>query len=67
MKVKITMIPPRDPSVNEFDGKVVGDILKKFGLLREMYVFRKNGEVVTEAESLNEGDHVEVIKVVSGG
>ena len=67
MKVKLTMIPHNKNSVKEFDGKFVGDILKQLGLEREVYVFRKNGKVVTEAEPLNTGDHVEVIKVVSGG
>ena len=66
MKVKLTMIPPiRD--IREFEGKVVGDILGELGLEREVCVFRKNGKVVTEAEPLSDGDHIEVIKVVSGG
>jgi sulfur carrier protein ThiS len=67
MKVKLTMIPQNKKQVKEFDGKFVGDILKKFGLDREVYVFKKNGKVVTESEPLESGDHVEVIKVVSGG
>ena len=67
MKVRITLIPKIENMPGEFDGALVGDILEELGLEREVYVFRKNGKIVTEAEPLNEGDHVEVIKVVSGG
>ena len=67
MKVKITMIPKTEDSIVEFDGKIIGDILKSLKLDREVYVFKKNGKVVTESEPLSFGDHIEVIKVVSGG
>lgn len=67
MKLKITMKPQNTAKVRDLKVKFVGDILKELKLEREVHVFRKNGEVVTEAEPLKPGDNIEVIKVVSGG
>ncbi len=67
MKLKLTMLPQNKKQVRELKASVVGDLLRELGISRETHVFKKNGEVVTEAEPLKSGDHVEVIKVVSGG
>jgi sulfur carrier protein ThiS len=67
MKLKLTMLPQNKKQVRDIKAKVVGDLLRELKLEREVYVFKKNGAVVTEAEPLKSGDHVEVIKVVSGG
>ena len=67
MKLKLTMRPENKTSVKEVKAKTVGDLLGELSLEREVYVFRKNGALVTEAEPLKAGDQVDVIKVVSGG
>lgn len=67
MKLKLTLRPRNTSVTKDVKAKVIGDLLKVLSLEREVYVFKKNGEVVTEAEPLSPGDHVEVIKVVSGG
>ena len=67
MKLKLTMRPQNKAMVKNVKAKSVGDLLSELKLEREVYVFKKNGEVVTESEPLKTGDQVEVIKVVSGG
>ena len=67
MKLKLTMRPENKSMVKDVKSRHVGDLLGELALDREVYVFRKNGEVVTEAEPLKAGDQIDVIKVVSGG
>ncbi len=67
MKLKLTMRPENRTVMKEVKAKTIGGLLTELKLEREVYVFRKNGEVVAESEPLAKGDKVDCIKVVSGG
>jgi len=45
----------------------VKELLEMLGLLPELAVVLRNGEPVTEDETLREGDEVRVISAISGG
>lgn len=41
--------------------------MKKLGFNPEIYIVAKNGEITHENESLNEGDKLDLVKIISGG
>lgn len=45
----------------------VADILREVGFNTESAVAKVNGKVALEDEHVKDGDHVEVIPVISGG
>jgi sulfur carrier protein ThiS len=49
-----------------YKGKVI-DLLRMFSLNPETVLVTKNGTLVAEDDMLAEGDHVEILQVVSGG
>ncbi|MEM2174293.1 MAG: MoaD/ThiS family protein [Candidatus Micrarchaeia archaeon] len=49
-----------------FSGKVI-DLLKKFGINKEIVVVFRNGKIVTEMDELKNKDKVEIVRVVFGG
>lgn len=48
------------------DSKVIY-VLEELGLNPETLVVKRNGKIVPEDETLEDGDEVEIIPVVSGG
>jgi len=48
-------------------GKTVEDMFEELGLNPEIFLVKRNNEIVHEYESLAEGDKIELIKVISGG
>lgn len=49
------------------DSARVSDILKHLGVLPEVVIVARNGEVVSEEEVVRSGDKVKIIKAISGG
>ncbi|BAW32244.1 MAG TPA: MoaD/ThiS family protein [Methanothermobacter sp.] len=45
----------------------IKDLLKDFKIPLEAVVIKKNGEIVLEEEPVDDGDIIEVIKVIYGG
>lgn len=50
-----------------FNGKTVGQLMKKLDLSAENFVISKNGGIVLEDEKLSDGDRVRLFPVISGG
>ena len=48
-------------------GKTVEDMFEELGMNYEVFLVKRNNEIVHEYEILNEGDKIELIKVISGG
>jgi len=48
-------------------GKTVEDMFEELGMNYEVFLVKRNNEIVHEYETLNEGDKIELIKVISGG
>lgn len=66
--MSIKLINKKDVKEIEFVEKVtVEDILKSENIALETVVVRLNGETVTEEEVVDDGDEIEVIKVIYGG
>ena len=52
----------------EITGRMTASkLLQRLGMLPEAVVVVKGDEIVTEDETLEDGDEVELIRVVSGG
>ncbi len=45
----------------------IREAMKKLGFNPEIYIVAKNGEITHENESLNEGDKLDLVKIISGG
>lgn len=45
----------------------IKDLLKDFKIPLEAVVVKKNGEIVLEREPIDDGDIIEIIKVIYGG
>lgn len=45
----------------------IKDLLKDFKIPLEAVVVKKNGEIVLEKEPIDDGDIIEIIKVIYGG
>lgn len=51
----------------ERDSARVSEVLEYMGILPEVVIVARNGEVVSEDEVLRSGDRVKIIKAISGG
>lgn len=51
----------------EIDASSIGEVASKLSILREQYVFIKNGKILCEDEPLVDGDRIELFTVASGG
>lgn len=49
------------------NGMTIKDVLVEMDIPTETVVVKKDGRIVVEDEIINEGDMVEVIKVIYGG
>jgi sulfur carrier protein ThiS len=63
----ITVVFLREKRNLEVEGNSVAEVISKLSLLREQYVFIKNGKIICEDESLSDGDTLELFPVASGG
>ena len=48
-------------------GQTVEDMFAELKMNPEIFLVKRNNEIVHEYESLKEGDKIELIKVISGG
>jgi len=51
----------------EIQGTKVEDMFNELNLNSETFLVKRNNEIIHECESLEEGDKIELIKVISGG
>ncbi|MDI9624243.1 MAG: MoaD/ThiS family protein [Methanothermobacter sp.] len=66
--MKFTLIIDDEKKTMKIREKLtIKDVLKDFKIPLEAVVVKKNGEIVVEEEQVNDGDIIEVIKVIYGG
>ena len=65
MKIKVEI--EKKTQNTELVGKTIKDLMTQLNLILDEYVPILNGTVVTELETLSEGDSVKFIRVWSGG
>lgn len=66
--MKVTIINKKqEKTIEVLDGITIKDLLKSEEIPIETVVIKVNNQTVTEDEVLNDGDIVEVIKVIYGG
>ena len=66
--MEVTVIVGEDENIMKVDeGKTVKDLLQIMEIPIETVVVKKNQSIVIEEESVEEGDVIEVIKVIYGG
>ena len=51
----------------EFNGNNVRDLLNMLNLDSSRFIIVKNGEIVTEDDTINDGDYIKILDSVSGG
>ena len=52
----------------DIDGNAtIRNALKSLGHNPEIYIVARNGEITHENERLQEGDRIELVKIISGG
>jgi sulfur carrier protein len=51
----------------EFNGNNVRDLLNMLNLDPSRFIVVKNGEIVTEDDTINDGDYIKILDSVSGG
>ena len=65
MKIQVEL--EKKSQSTELKGKTIKDLMNQLNLILDEYVPILNGTVVTELETLSEGDSVKFIRVWSGG
>ncbi|MFZ8855712.1 MAG: MoaD/ThiS family protein [Candidatus Nanopusillus sp.] len=51
----------------EFNGNTIKDLLNMLNLDSSRFIVVKNGEIVTEDDTINDGDYIKILDAVSGG
>ncbi|MFP3131961.1 MAG: MoaD/ThiS family protein [Candidatus Nanopusillus sp.] len=51
----------------EFNGNNVRDLLNMLNLDSSRFIIVKNGEIVTEDDTIDDGDYIKILDSVSGG
>jgi len=51
----------------EFNGNTIKDLLNMLNLDSSRFIVVKNGEIVTEDDTINDGDYIKILDSVSGG
>jgi len=51
----------------EFNGNNVRDLLNMLNLDSSRFIVVKNGEIVTEDDTIDDGDYIKILDSVSGG
>lgn len=66
--MEVTVIVGEDKNKMKVDeGKTVKDLLQIMKIPTETVVVKKNHSIIIEEESVEDGDIIEVIKVIYGG
>jgi len=63
----ITFIMGEEERKMEIKGGTIKDLLQEMEIPLETVVVKKNQQIVIEEESLEDGDTIEVIRVIYGG
>ena len=66
LKMEVYIESSEDRREIEFSGKAV-DLLKRLEINPVTVILVQNGQLITEEESLDDTDKIEVLPVVSGG
>jgi len=51
----------------EFNGNTIKDLLNMLNLDSSRFIVVKNGEIVTEDDTIDDGDYIKILDAVSGG
>lgn len=62
-----TRLTLRDQEYEVRSGMTIRDALLKIGIQPETVIPTRNGELVTDDELLEEGEHIRLVAVISGG
>jgi sulfur carrier protein len=66
--MKITLIIGEEEDIMDIDGeKTIKDLLHQKQIPLETVVVKKNRQIVNEEELLEDGDTIEIIRVIYGG
>ena len=65
--MNVTFIMGEEEKTMEINGGSVKDLLQELEIPLETVVVKKNQQIVIEEESLEDGDTIEVIRVIYGG
>jgi sulfur carrier protein len=65
--MNITFIMGEEEKTMEINGGSIKDLLQELEIPLETVVVKKNQQIVIEEESLEDGDTIEVIRVIYGG
>lgn len=65
--MNITFIMGEEEKKMEIKGGNIKDLLQEMEIPLETVVVKKNQQIVIEEESLEDGDTIEVIRVIYGG
>ena len=68
ISMKITLIIGADKKIREIpENTTIKDLLEQLDMPSEAVVVKKNNEIAMEEEPLEDGDIVEIIRVIYGG
>jgi sulfur carrier protein len=65
--MNITFIMGEEEKTMEIEGGNIKNLLQELEIPLETVVVKKNQQIVIEEESLEDGDTIEVIRVIYGG
>jgi sulfur carrier protein ThiS len=66
MKITANVMGERT-EVEISEGSTIFNVYEKLGLNSETYIAKKGNKLLFELENLEEGDELEIIRIVSGG
>jgi thiamine biosynthesis protein ThiS len=49
------------------DRAAIADVLKKLGINRETVIVSQNSVIVPDTAAVNENDHIDIVRIISGG
>ena len=65
--MQVTVVIGEDKQLDIDEGKTVKDLLQMIEIPVETVVVKKNHSIIIEEEIIEDGDLIEVIKVIYGG
>lgn len=67
MNIELFIEKENRTNIINFSGNTVKDLLKEIKINPETVIVVRRGEVLTEKESLQDKDKIELLSVISGG
>jgi len=67
--MELTIFKERENSTKKiiFSGSTVADLLQQLKINRETVIIIRQQEVLIESEPLDNGDHIKILSMISGG